>query len=124
MRIIFRKFESFSRYTFLLAGLLSSAAAYAAPPTLTGVTLNSWTQISTGIICPIAAVMFYMLIALTVLLVVMAAYRYLTSQGDEEKVRNATRTITYAAVAVVVAVLAKAFPLIIQSIFILPAPGC
>jgi len=61
--------------------------------------------------------MFWVLIAVSVVLVFIAAYGYLTSAGDAEKVKNATKTITYAAVAIVVALLAKGFPYVIGDVF-------
>ncbi len=70
-----------------------------------------------NIICTVAAYMFWILIGLSVVFVLIAAYKYLTSSGDEQKVSSATKTITFAAVAIVVALLARGFPLIIVSIF-------
>ncbi|GEM_PF-4228908 len=70
-----------------------------------------------GFLCQIAVWMFYILIGLSVIYVIWAAYRYLTSAGEEEKIRTANRTLTYAAIAIAVALVAKAFPLIIVSVF-------
>lgn len=61
--------------------------------------------------------MFWTLTFLTVVMVLVAAYQYLTSQGDPQKVGNATKTITWAAVAVIVALIAAVFPIIIGDIF-------
>jgi heme/copper-type cytochrome/quinol oxidase subunit 2 len=69
------------------------------------------------IICRIAFYMFWTLTFLTVVMVLVAAYQYLTSQGDPQKVGNATKTITWAAVAVIVALIAAVFPIIIGDIF-------
>ena len=60
--------------------------------------------------------MFWILITLSTIIVLYAAFMYMTSQGDEAKVSTATKTITYAAVAIVVALLAKGFPVIVASI--------
>jgi hypothetical protein len=65
--------------------------------------------------CVVFAWMFYFLIALAIIFVVIAAYRYLTSAGNPEKVKGATNTILYAAIAVGVALLAKSIPLIVAS---------
>jgi len=71
----------------------------------------------TDVICnAIAFYMFIILIALCVVFILVAAYQYLTSSGDEGKVHDATMKITYAAVAVAVALLAKAFPVIVTSV--------
>lgn len=61
--------------------------------------------------------MFYILISIAIIMVLWAAYNYLVAGDDTEKVSRATKTITYAAIAVVVALLAKGFPVLIGSIF-------
>jgi uncharacterized membrane protein len=60
--------------------------------------------------------MFYFLIILSVIMIVVAAYLYLTSNGDPEKVGKATKSVTYAAVGIAVGLLAKAIPVLIASI--------
>lgn len=67
------------------------------------------------LICTIFSWAFYFLIVLAVVFVVIGAYRYLTSSGDSEKVKNATNTLLYAAIAVAVALLAKAIPSIVAN---------
>ena len=69
------------------------------------------------VICQLAVWMFWILIALTVIFVLVAAYQYLTSAGDPSKVSSASKTIAFAAVAIVVALLAKGFPIIIITLF-------
>jgi hypothetical protein len=61
--------------------------------------------------------MFWILISLAIIMIFWAAYIYLTAGDDTEKVHKATKTITYAAVAVIVALLAKGFPTLVTSIF-------
>lgn len=56
------------------------------------------------------------LLAVTVAFIVYAAYLYLTSQGDVEKVKTANRVILYAVVAVAVALLAYVFIAIITAL--------
>ncbi len=63
--------------------------------------------------CVVFGWLFYFLIALTVVFIVIAAYRYLTASGNPEKIKGATNTILYAAIAVAVALLAKSLPLIV-----------
>jgi len=69
------------------------------------------------LLCNLARYAFMVLMVLATLLALWAAYIYLASGGDEEKVKRATKTITYAAVAVVVGLLAWGFPFIVASIF-------
>ena len=99
----------------IFINLFFAASAYAAP--LPGVDTTNINAFITAVLCQVAVYMFYILMALAVVFVLVAAYRYLTSSGEEEKVRQATRTITYAAVAIAVSLVAKGFPLIIITIF-------
>ncbi|HUZ92912.1 MAG TPA: hypothetical protein VNG29_02840 [Candidatus Paceibacterota bacterium] len=88
------------------------------------ITITNLQGIGTQILCPVAAVMFYVLILISTIMVLYAAFVYVTAGGDSEKVGRATKTITYAAVAIVVAVLAKSFPVIIASILGQSTQGC
>lgn len=58
---------------------------------------------------------FYFLVALAVIFIIVAAFKYLTAAGEPEKVKAAGSTLLYAAVAVGVALLARAVPLIVAS---------
>ena len=69
------------------------------------------------ILCPIFNTMFSVFIILSTIIVVYAAYLYLASGGDTEKVSKATKTITYAAVGILVALVSKGFPIIVASFF-------
>ncbi len=75
-------------------------------------------------VCLIASWLFTFLIVLTVLFVVVAAFVYLTAGGDPEKVRSATNWLIYAAVAIVVALLARSIPLIVGTLFNVVLVGC
>lgn len=91
------------------------------------VEVNSVTDIKTKILCPIVNIMFWAFMIIAVIMVIWSAFLYLTSGGDAEKVKTATKSLTYAAVAIVVAILANSFPLIVGSIFSLsgtPITGC
>lgn len=66
-------------------------------------------------LCVVFAWMFYFLIVVAVIFVIFAAFKYLTAGGDPEKVKGAGSTLLYAAVAIGVALLAKAIPLVIGS---------
>ena len=78
--------------------------------------INSINQItgSAGIICVIINWIFWLLIVLTIIFVLYAAFLYLTAAGDPEKVKAASHTLLYAAVAVIVALIAKGLPLIVS----------
>jgi hypothetical protein len=66
-------------------------------------------------LCVVFAWMFYFLIVVAVIFVIVAAFKYLMAGGDPEKVKAAGATLLYAAVAIGVALLAKAIPLVIGS---------
>ena len=66
-------------------------------------------------LCVVFAWMFYFLIVVAVIFVIVAAFKYLLAGGDPEKVKAAGATLLYAAVAIGVALLAKAIPLVIGS---------
>jgi heme/copper-type cytochrome/quinol oxidase subunit 2 len=69
----------------------------------------------TSTLCTVINWLFYLLIVLAVIMVLVAAFKYLTAAGDPEKVKSASHTLLYAAVAIVVAIIAKAFPSLIGS---------
>ena len=66
--------------------------------------------------CTIIDVLFGVLVFLTIFFVALAAYKYLTSGGEPDKVKDASAQILYAAVAIVVALVAKGFPTIVGSL--------
>lgn len=63
--------------------------------------------------CTVFSWMFYFLVVLAVIFIVIAAYKYLTAAGNPEKVKGATSTLLYAAIAVGVALLARAIPVVV-----------
>ncbi|MEE8131623.1 MAG: hypothetical protein V3T98_01080 [Candidatus Paceibacterota bacterium] len=52
---------------------------------------------------------------IAVLYIILSAFTYLTAGGDEEKVKKAKNQIIYAAVAIIVALLAVGFQTIIRT---------
>jgi hypothetical protein len=95
----------------LVLPIIVSAATAPAPP-VTGLTGFQ------SFICNIVVGwMFTFLIILTVVFVLIAAFKYLTAAGDPEKVKSAGNTLVYAAIAIVVALFARGLPLIIESLF-------
>jgi hypothetical protein len=95
---------------------VAACVQFFAFPAYAALTINNPDDINKSILCPIAGYMFWILITLSTIMVLYAAFMYMTSQGDETKVSTATKTITYAAVAIVVALLAKGFPMLVASI--------
>ncbi|MDO8557153.1 MAG: pilin [Candidatus Jorgensenbacteria bacterium] len=59
---------------------------------------------------------YYLLLILAVLFIVYAAYMFLFSQGDTEKLEKAKKQIVYAVIAVAIAILAKGIIAFTQNI--------
>ena len=66
-------------------------------------------------LCTVFAWAFYFLIVLAVIFIIVAGFRYLTASGDPEKVKGAGTMLLYTAVAIGIALLARAVPLVIGS---------
>lgn len=64
----------------------------------------------TNLFCGALTWMFWGLIVLSVVMFLVGGYTYASSKGDPEKVGKATKTLTYAAIAVLVALIAKGIP--------------
>lgn len=52
---------------------------------------------------------------IVVLLIIITAYRYLTAQGNEEKVKEANKSLRYLVIGIVVALLATAIPALVTN---------
>jgi hypothetical protein len=107
---LFAKVVNKKAFIAILAQTVGVLPVYAA-----GITLNNPSDVVT-MICSVAAAMFWVLIAVSVIMVLYGAFLYLTGGADAEKVKTAHKTIAYAAVGVLVALLAKGFPFIVASI--------
>lgn len=81
-------------------------------PTIQTGTLNVQTIISN-----ITSWVSGLLIAVAVLFVIYAAYLYLTSAGDAEKVKSASNYILYAVIAVVVALASRGLIALGRAVF-------
>ncbi len=84
-----------------------------AQPTL-GTNITGYSDV-TGIIGTVGNWMFGIILALAVIFILYAAFLYLTSGGDEEKVGTAKKYLVYAIIAVAVAVLSKGIVMVVQS---------
>jgi hypothetical protein len=66
-------------------------------------------------LCAIFSWAFIGLLVLAGIFIIVAAFRYLTAAGDPEKVKGAGTMLLYTAIAIAVALLARAVPLVIAS---------
>ena len=69
-----------------------------------------------GIVDGIINWIFVALLLLGVVFIFLAAFSYLTAQGDEEKIKSAKNELIYAIIAIVIGTLAKAIVIAIASI--------
>ncbi len=83
-------------------------------PQLPGITNVSFGTVST-VFCTIAGWFFTLLLLLAIIYILWAAYNYLTSNGDEEKIKKANHQLFYAAIAIIVAILARGAPFFISA---------
>lgn len=65
--------------------------------------------------CNIFGWMFYGLIVLSLIMIVVAGFNYVTAGDNSEKVSKATKMIVFAAIGLAVALLAKAIPSIVAN---------
>lgn len=77
--------------------------------------------------CNIVWWFFWMILAISLIMLLYAAFQYVTARDDVEKTSRARKTITYAAIGIAVAFIAAGFPNIIATVLpgtvTLPAVG-
>jgi hypothetical protein len=86
------------------------AQALPLPPPAPG--LNSTNSIQTSI-CSILDYVFTAAIILSIALVLIAAFKYMTASGDPEKLKSAHKTLMYVAVGLAVAILSRTIPILV-----------
>lgn len=94
----------------LLLPVFASAVGVQKPPT----TIGKFEDLLDKV-CTLTDYMFTLLLILSIFFVILAAFQYLTAGGDPEKVEGANKQILYAAVAIVIALFARAVPNVIYS---------
>ncbi|HVM76808.1 MAG TPA: pilin [Candidatus Paceibacterota bacterium] len=78
--------------------------------------VNDQSQLQT-VLCNIIAWFFWIVIIVSVLMILYAAFTYATAGSNTEKTSQARRTITFAAIGIAVALLAYGFPSIVSDFF-------
>jgi hypothetical protein len=68
-------------------------------------------------ICKFVNYFVWIVIIVSVIMILLAAFEYVTAQDDTEKTHKARWTITYGAIGLAVALLATVFPAIVASVF-------
>jgi len=102
------------RISYVLAAAMAGIAnfAFAQPVTLITSAAGAKSQI-----CNVFNLMFGILIFVSVIMVLWAAFLYLTAQDDAEQTSRAKKALFYAALGIVAAFLAKGYPLMVAGIF-------
>jgi len=72
------------------------------------------------ILCGLLNWVFWGLIIFSIVMFLVGGYKYTTSGGDPERVRGATKTLTFAVIGVVVALVAAGVPYLVGSLFQTP----
>ena len=99
----------------LLLGLAiapSLAMAAGELPTIPTSGVNSYDAVW-SLICRVVRILFTLFFILAIVFVLYAAFLYLTAGGDAGKVSTASKMLLYAAIAIVVALIAYNFPTIV-----------
>ena len=96
--------------------ILSPALALATnAPTLPGTDIQGPEGVF-KVICSLVNWLFAVLVLIAVIFVFIAAFRYLTTAGEPEKLSKANKTLVYAAVAIGVALLARVVPMMVAGL--------
>ena len=95
-----------------VAGLAVSMTAFAQTTPVITNTVGVKAQL-----CSILNWMFWILLSVSIIMILYAAFLYIFAQDDAEQVTRAKMTIFYAALGIVAALLAKGFPTTVGSIF-------
>lgn len=70
-----------------------------------------------GWVSTLANWLFGLVLALAVIFILYAAFMYLTSGGDEEKVKKAKQFLVYAIIAIAIGLLARGIVALVQTFF-------
>ena len=100
--------------------LIASAVLMSWGPIAMAAGITSPISNATGIqnlLCNIISWFIWIVILVSVIMVVYAAFTYATAGDDTEKVATGRKTLTYAAVGIIVALVAAGFPTIVESVF-------
>jgi heme/copper-type cytochrome/quinol oxidase subunit 2 len=115
IKLWFRNHPLWLTSFFAGLGLLSMTVANAqtnAPP----VTVTTAQEL-TDLICNFIAYFFWIILVVSVIMVLLAAFDYVTAGDDAEKTTRGRKRLTYAAVGIAVALIATGVPAIVSSLF-------
>jgi hypothetical protein len=103
-------------FAFLMLGVLLLPVVASAEITGSPTNLNSSPDSVIQVINRVINYLFLVLIIIAIFIIILAAFTFLTSAGEPEKIAKARNYILYAIVAIVVAFLAEAIVMLVQRI--------
>ena len=105
-------------FLLALAAPLAASAQITPPPITAPSSIANINQVLQAVnVCAIVNWAFWLVIVFSIIFTLVAAFRYLTAGGNPERVKAAGSTLLYVVVGIVVALIAKGFPLLISSFF-------
>lgn len=110
MRNLFKKFGF--QGLIAAASLVVPLSVFAQAPTLPNSGITNPENLITKL-CGLMGWLFTFIVVFAILAILIAAFRYVTANGDQEAVEGANKALVYAAVAVALAVVAKAVPYVV-----------
>lgn len=99
---------------FSAVGIASADTSGSNAPPPTPVTTVGELQ---AVFCSFIGYFFWTVMIISIIFVLVAAFHYVTAGDDTEKTSKARRTLTYAAIGIVVALVAIGVPNIVASLF-------
>jgi hypothetical protein len=109
-------FAKSSISTIALMGLLRVSTALAQVPAAPPNLVTDQGDLS-DLFCNFIGYFFWIVIIISVIMTLVAAFDYITAGDDTEKTTRGRKRLTYAAIGIAVALLAFALPVIVLSIF-------
>ncbi len=103
-------------FAFMMLGVLLLPVVASAEITGNPMNLNSNPDTVIQVINRAINYLFLVLIIVAIFIIILAAFTFLTSAGDPEKIAKARNYILYAIVAIVVAFLAEAIVMLVQRV--------
>jgi len=122
MKLITRKkVLIFSLSVIVSAQLCFAWQVFAANPTME-IPNPVGTNTFEGLVQNVAKWFYYIMVPLASIVILYAAFLFLTSGGDEEKVKKAKRAITYAVVGIAIILIGAGFITLIKSLLSVNSP--
>lgn len=111
-----KKLFAWSSTVALLGMGVSVAFAQSTPGTTASAPVIASKGALAAFLCNIINYFIWILIILSVIMVLVAAFDYITAGDDTEKTTRGRKRLTYAAVGIAIAIIAYGIPLVVESL--------